>query len=103
MQFLRIANDAGFGMIKHLTRCEQQLYPRLFQSMHEDRKLVFVDRLNWEVAHDGCCEQDQYDTVHAQYLILQDQETLEHLGSVRLLPTTRGHILKDVFPFLCDS
>ena len=90
-------------MIRHMTRRDRKFCPRLFQSMHEDRKQVFVDLLNWDIDHDGRYEQDEYDTADAQYLILQDKDTAEHLGSVRLLPTTRGHILGDVFPFLCDA
>ena len=90
-------------MIRHMTIRDRKIYPELFRSMHEDRKRVFVDTLKWDLDHDGFCEQDQYDTADAQYLILRDEETSEHLGSVRLLPTIRGHILGDVFPFLCSA
>ena len=89
-------------MIRHMTIRDRRACPRTFQSMHEDRKQVFVDKLQWDLSHDGLCEQDQYDTTDAQYLILADGKTSEHLGSVRLLPTTRGHILGEVFPFLCS-
>lgn len=90
-------------MIKHMTLRDARSHARLFDTMHEDRKKVFVDLLRWDIAHDGRFERDQYDTNHAQYLILQDQKTQEHLGSVRLLPTTRPHMLKDVFSFLCEE
>ena len=90
-------------MIRQMTVRDRRSCPRTFQSMHEDRKQVFVDKLQWDLGHDGLCEQDQYDTADAQYLILADEKTSEHLGSVRLLPTTRGHILGDVFPFLCSK
>ena len=71
--------------------------------MHADRKRIFVDRLKWDVPHDGTFERDQYDTDRADYLILQDSETGEHCGSVRLLRTTGSHMLSDVFPFLCEG
>ena len=90
-------------MIKHLTREDEAVCPLLFRTMHEDRKQVFVDMLKWDIPHDGLREQDQYDTDDAQYLILQDKLTTEHLGSVRLLPTTRPHMLLDVFSHLCDG
>ena len=90
-------------MIKHLTRQDEPRCPALFRTMYEDRKKVFIDMLKWNITHDGRREQDQYDTDLAQYLILQDQQTSEHLGSVRLLPTTRPHMLVDVFPYLCDG
>ena len=90
-------------MIRHMTVRDRKSCPRLFRSMHEDRKQVFVDKLKWDLRHDGVSEQDQYDTPYAQYLILRDEANSEHLGSVRLLPTTRGHILGDVFPFLCSD
>jgi N-acyl-L-homoserine lactone synthetase len=90
-------------MIQHLKRSNVAELPNLFASMHSDRKRIFVDRLKWDVPHDGTFEKDQYDTDRADYLILQDTETGEHCGSVRLLPTTGSHMLADVFPFLCDG
>lgn len=90
-------------MIRHFTKHDEHSYPQLFRTMHEDRKKVFIDTLKWDIPHEGPIERDQYDTVHAHYLILQDEKASEHLGSVRLLPTTRGHMLKDVFSFLCDE
>lgn len=89
-------------MIKPMTLDDAAAHSRLFESMHEDRKKVFVDLLRWEIPHDGRLERDQYDTADARYLILQDQQTAEHLGSVRLLPTVRPHMLKEVFPHLCE-
>ena len=71
--------------------------------MHADRKRVFVDMLKWDIPHDGKFEKDQYDTDLADYLVLQDVERGEHLGSVRLLPTTGPHILGEVFPSLCEG
>ena len=90
-------------MIKHLRRMHAATMPALFSSMHADRKRVFVDRLKWDVPHDGTFEQDQYDTDQADYLILQDSQSHQHHGSVRLLPTTGPHMLGEVFPFLCDG
>ncbi len=71
------------------------------KSMFEARKHVFVDLLGWEVpVLDGRFEIDQFDDEHATYIIVAD-ETGDHLGSARLLKTTRPHILGDLFPQLC--
>ncbi len=90
-------------MIEHFKRGDMARLPMLFQSMHVDRKRVFVDMLKWDIAHDGVAETDSYDNDRADYLILQDNETGAHKGSVRILPTTGRHMLADVFPFLCEE
>ncbi len=70
------------------------------RAMFAARKEVFVDLLKWDVpVLDGRYEIDQFDDEHANYLILID-DTGEHLGSTRLLPTTRPHILDTLFPTL---
>jgi acyl-homoserine lactone synthase len=90
-------------MIQHFTRAHAVEEIRLFDTMHRDRKRVFVDTLKWDIAHDGIREADQYDTDAADYLILRDTNSGEHLGSVRILPTTGPHMLGDVFDFLCEG
>jgi acyl-homoserine lactone synthase len=76
---------------------------RTLKAMFEDRKSVFVDLLKWNVpVLDGRFEIDQFDDEHATYLIIADEEG-DHLGSARLLPTTRPHILAGLFPDLCAA
>jgi N-acyl-L-homoserine lactone synthetase len=73
----------------------------LLQAMFEARKQIFVDLLKWDVpVLDGRFEIDQFDDEHAVYLIVADSAG-QHLGSARLLPTTRPHILNSLFPSLC--
>ena len=73
----------------------------LLQAMFEARKQVFVDLLKWDVpVLDGRYEIDQFDDEHAVYLIVADGAG-EHLGSARLLPTSRPHILDSLFSGLC--
>ena len=73
----------------------------LLQAMFEARKQVFVDLLRWDVpVLEGRYEIDQFDDEHAVYLIVADAAG-DHLGSARLLPTTRPHILSSLFPSLC--
>lgn len=73
------------------------------RSMFEDRKSVFVDLLKWDVPIlDGRFELDEFDDEYASYIIIAG-ESGDHLGSARLLPTTRRHILGSIFPGLCAS
>lgn len=73
----------------------------VMRSMFAARKAVFVDLLQWDLpVHDGRYEIDQFDDPHARYIILS-QEDGNHLGSARLLPTSRPHILGSLYPQLC--
>lgn len=73
------------------------------RAMFEDRKSVFVDLLKWDVpVLDGRFELDEFDDEHATYIIIASKSG-DHLGSARLLPTTRRHILGSLFPHLCAA
>ncbi|MFL6736670.1 MAG: acyl-homoserine-lactone synthase [Sphingomonas sp.] len=80
-----------------------RLENRSLKTMFEDRKGVFVDLLKWDVpVVDGRFEIDEFDDEHATYVIIADDEG-DHLGSARLLPTTRRHILGSLFSELCSG
>ena len=73
----------------------------LLQSMFADRKRLFVDLFGWEVpVVDGQYEMDQFDNAHTIYLIAADNDS-GHAASIRLLPSTRPHMLGTLFPHLC--
>ena len=73
----------------------------VLKCMFEARKRVFVDLLKWNVpVLDERFEVDEFDDPHANYIILADSRG-DHLGSARLLQTTRPHILGGLFPELC--
>lgn len=75
----------------------------VLRGMFAARKSVFVDLLKWDVpVIDGRFEVDQFDDEHATYLVLTDR-TGAHLGSTRLLPTMRPHILDSFYADLCDE
>ncbi|MES2136936.1 MAG: acyl-homoserine-lactone synthase [Pseudomonadota bacterium] len=83
--------------------CPEPCSDRTLRGMFEDRKSVFVDLLKWDVpVLDGRFEVDQFDDEHATYLIIADEEG-DHLGSARLLPTDRPHILGGLFAGLCAA
>lgn len=71
--------------------------------MLKDRKRVFVDILKWDIQTDGEYETDQFDNSAAEYLVVCDPVSGEHLGSLRLLQTDRPHILGSIFPHLCGE
>lgn len=74
----------------------------VLSAMFEARKRTFVDLLGWDVpVLAGRFEVDQFDDGHARYLVLTDAAD-RHLGSARLLPTVRPHILGDLYPELCE-
>jgi N-acyl-L-homoserine lactone synthetase len=72
-------------------------------TMFAARRSVFVDLLKWNVPVLAArYEIDQFDDVHATYLVLVAEDGM-HLGSARLLPTMRPHILDSFYPELCDA
>jgi acyl-homoserine lactone synthase len=74
------------------------------RDMHRVRKQVFVDRMGWRVpVVDGEFEVDQFDAPGAIYLVAADRASGGHLASVRLLPSTRPHILSELFSELCNG
>lgn len=76
---------------------------RALRTMFEDRKSVFVDLLKWDVpVIEGRFELDQFDDEQATYILVADGDG-GHLGSARLLPTTRPHILDSLFRDLCAA
>ena len=76
---------------------------RTLRSMFEDRKSVFVDLLKWDLpVLDGRFEIDEFDDSHATYIVVADADG-DHLGSARLLPTTRRHLLGSLFSGLCAA
>ncbi len=73
----------------------------LLQSMFADRKRLFVDLFKWDVpVVDGQYEIDQFDNVDATYIVAANADG-EHEASMRLLPSTRPHVLGTLFPHLC--
>ena len=71
--------------------------------MHHDRKQVFVDRFGWRLPAKGSwLEVDQFDDDYAIYLLARSPEG-RHQGSVRLLPSSRPHMLSTLFSQLCAA
>ena len=92
MQIKLVDADARLQFSKHLIE------------MHHDRKRVFVDQLGWQLPTAGSwLEIDQFDNEYTVYLIACAGDDDRHLASVRLLPTTRPHMLNTIFADLPDG
>jgi len=73
---------------------------RLFAAL---RHRVFVERLGWRLpCREPGFEQDQFDNSNAVYLIAIDHDG-QVTGGTRLLDTSRGSLLAEVFPYLLDG
>jgi acyl-homoserine lactone synthase len=81
----------------------RDLHHSALDKMFRDRKRVFIDILRWDLTPDGSYERDQFDDDCAEYIIVSDQATGDHLGSVRLLRTDRPHLLDTLFADLCED
>ena len=91
-------------MVKLVTGTNKDRFEPLLDSMFRDRKKIFVDRMKWTGSIvEGDRERDAFDTDQAVYLIAVDPQTGLHQGSMRYLPTTGPHLLKEVFPMLCEG
>lgn len=88
-------------MICTVYGCSDPRFRGPLETMFEDRKRLFVDLLGWDLRiSDDRWEIDGFDGDHALYLIAVDQVG-DHIGSLRLLPSERPHILSTLFPELC--
>lgn len=85
-----------------VTRGNSETFAPQLEQMFRHRKVLFVDTLKWSVpVVDDVYEKDQFDTDSALYVLILDKPNGDHIGSVRLLPTTAPHILGALFPNLC--
>jgi N-acyl-L-homoserine lactone synthetase len=88
----------------HIVNAENRhLFRHALMEMHRQRKAVFIDDLKWRLDETAGIEIDSYDSADAIYLIEADSPRESVIGSARLLPTDRPHLLGEVFPHLCAS
>lgn len=89
-------------MIYVLAGTDACLYPDLMDQVYRLRHDVFVDELDWsDLRRDDGREIDVFDTPDAVHQIaVRDGKVV---GYQRMLPTTKPHLLSDVFPELCQG
>ncbi len=90
-------------MIVLVTKENRRQYAAQLRQMYQQRYQVFVEMLNWDLplAKDGL-EMDQYDTSDTLYLLKLDHNG-EVLGSKRMNPTMRPHLMVDLFSHLVEG
>ncbi|MEO0356925.1 MAG: acyl-homoserine-lactone synthase [Pseudomonadota bacterium] len=85
-------------MIRFCYATDLDTHPHLRDAMLRDRAVQFQDRLGWDVAVDRQGrERDEYDDINPLYVIATDSTQSQHLGSMRLLPTTGQTMVNDHF------
>lgn len=77
----------------------QTYLERYFQLRHQ----IYIGERNWrQIERPIPLEIDAFDNEHAIYLLGIDEDGNVG-GSSRLIPTTRPHLLSDVFPMLAEA
>ena len=91
-------------MVYAISHANRFQFGHELDTMFRDRKRVFVDRLKWNVpVVDGVYEKDQFDTEDATYIVCADPQSGDHQASLRLIPSLKPHMLRDVFHTLCED
>lgn len=87
-------------MLRYLYGTELHKYPKLAESMFQDRADQFRTRLGWDVTVDETgAERDAYDALNPLYVIWENPDA-SHGGSMRFLPTTGPTMVNDHFGHL---
>jgi len=91
-------------MVYAISHANRFQFAHELDTMFRDRKRVFVDRLKWDVpVVDGIYEKDQFDTQDATYIVSASPASGDHQASLRLIPSLKAHMLRDVFHSLCED
>jgi N-acyl-L-homoserine lactone synthetase len=88
-------------MIHIITAENRHCFNHALMAMHRQRKAVFIDELRWSLEAPDGLEIDSYDCPEAVYLLETDGAKAPLTASARLLPTTRPHLMADIFSDLC--
>ena len=78
----------------------RHLYAGELEEFFRARHRIYVEEKDWREDDGSGYEIDQFDTDDATYLIgIEDDEVMT---GTRLVPTSRPHMLSEVFPYICD-
>lgn len=75
--------------------------PALRDAMYRLRHKLFVEELKWKLTSQDGMEFDQFDRDDTIYILYLDEG--EILACFRLLPTTKPHLLSDVFHSIAEG
>lgn len=90
-------------MIHLICSENKNLYADLLPQMYQQRSSVFVDRMKWDLVCEDGQEKDQFDTEDTIYLVVLDDDTGKILSSIRLNPTSKPHLMSEIFSNLCEG
>jgi len=83
-----------------VTKDNRDQYKRQMEQMYRLRHQVFVQQMGWKLPMaDQEFEKDEYDDEDTVYILSLDQN-LDVVGSMRLMPTTKPHLMSDLFSHL---
>src|ERR1041384_1478666 len=88
-------------MIHVITGANRHRYAAELLAHFRLRHEIYVVERNWkDLARADGLERDQFDDVDATYILAIDDGQV--IGGSRLVPTTRPHLLSEVFPYLAS-
>jgi acyl-homoserine lactone synthase len=88
-------------MIHVITGANRHRYEAELLAHFRLRHEIYVVERNWaDLARADGLERDQFDDEHAAYILAIDNGQV--IGGSRLVPTTRPHLLSEVFPYLAS-
>lgn len=88
-------------MIHLVTGENKHLYARELHEQHRVRHDIYVDERGWEALRSrDRLERDQFDNDDAVYLLAIENDRV--VGGSRFSPTTKPHMLGEVFPHLAE-
>lgn len=87
-------------MIHAVSAHNQSEYRPYLRQLWQQRYDVFVEKMGWSLDCAEGTERDQFDRPDTVYLLSIDDDG-QLRGAMRLLPTTKPHLMSDLFPHLC--
>src|SRR5215472_17064512 len=88
-------------MIHVITSDNRHLYELELLANFRLRHEIYVEERNWyDLARADGLERDQFENEDGTYILAIDSGQV--IGRSRLVPTTRPHLLSEVFPYLAS-
>lgn len=90
-------------MIEIVTAKEFHLYSEYLEEMYRQRYRVLVEEAGWNIPNcQPGYDKDVYDNEDAVYLLYIDPKSRDLFASVRLILTTKPHLMADAFAHHCE-
>lgn len=90
-------------MAEVITPEARAVYKDVLDEMFRLRQRVVVDQWGWSIpGNNGVRDIDQFDTDHTVYIVEFDENRTELRACTRLNPTTRPHMMSELFADTCN-